>query len=128
MLKLMKFVKPYGWMLALAITLLFAQANLDLALPDYLSRIVNTGIQQGGVEDAMPEAIRKSEMDKLTIFLSAEDEQDILASYSLITDSSPEYESALEQYPALAEEPIYVLNDISQSEIERLNPAMAKPC
>ena len=126
MLKLMKFVKPYGWMLALAITLLFAQANLDLALPDYLSRIVNTGIQQGGVEDAMPEAIRKSEMDKLTIFLSAEDEQDILASYSLITDSSPEYESALEQYPALAEEPIYVLNDISQSEIERLDPAMAK--
>lgn len=113
-------------MLLFSIALIFAQANLDLALPDYLSRIVNTGIQQGGVEDAMPEAIRASEMDKVVIFLSAEDKEDILASYSLVTDSSPEYETYLEKYPTLADEPIYVLNDIAQSELDRLNPAMAK--
>jgi len=126
MLKLMKFVKPYRWLLALSITLIFAQANLDLALPDYLSRIVNTGIQQGGVQDAMPEAIRASEMDKVVIFLNAQDKADILASYSLVTDSSPDYDTYLEKYPALADEPIYVLNNIPQSEIERLDPAMAK--
>ena len=126
MMKLMKFVKPYRWMLLFSIALIFAQANLDLALPDYLSRIVNTGIQQGGVEEAMPEAIRASEMDKVVIFLSAEDKEDILASYSLVTDSSPEYETYLEKYPTLADEPIYVLNDIAQSELDRLNPAMAK--
>ncbi|HNB36024.1 MAG TPA: ABC transporter permease, partial [Anaerolineales bacterium] len=125
-MKLMKFVKPYRWMLLFSITLIFAQANLDLALPDYLSRIVNTGIQQGGVEDAMPEAIRASEMDKVIIFLNAQDKEDILASYSLVTDSSPDYDTYLEKYPTLADEPIYVLNDISQSEIERLDPAMAK--
>ena len=126
MMKLMKFVKPYRWMLLLSITLIFAQANLDLALPDYLSRIVNTGIQQGGVEDAMPEAIRASQMDKVVIFLSAEDREDILASYSLVTDSSPDYETYLEQYPTLETEPIYVLNNIEQIELDRLNPAMAK--
>ena len=126
MMKLMRFVKPYRWMLALSITLIFAQANLDLALPDYLSRIVNTGIQQGGVEDAMPEAIRASEMDKVVIFLSEQDKEDILASYSLVTDSSPDYESYLEEYPALETQAIYVLNDIPQSEIERLDPVMAK--
>jgi ATP-binding cassette subfamily B protein len=126
MLKLMKFVKPYRWLLALSITLIFAQANLDLALPDYLSRIVNTGIQQGGVQDSLPEAIRASEMDKVVIFLSAEDKADILASYSLVTDSSPDYESYLEKYPTLADEPIYVMNDIAQSEVDRLNPIMAK--
>ncbi|GAB4497888.1 MAG: ABC transporter ATP-binding protein [Anaerolineales bacterium] len=126
MMKLMKFVKPYRWMLLLSITLIFAQANLDLALPDYLSRIVNTGIQQGGVQNAMPKAIRASEMDKVVIFLSAQDKEDILASYSLITASSPNYETYLKQYPALADEPIYVLNNIAQSEIERLDPAMAK--
>ena len=126
MFKLMKFVKPYKWMLVFSIALIFAQANLDLALPDYLSRIVNTGIQQGGVQDAMPEAIRASEMDKVVIFLDAEDKEDILASYSLVTDSSSGYESYLEAYPALADQPIYVLNDIGQAEIERLNPAMAK--
>ncbi|GAB4571597.1 MAG: ABC transporter ATP-binding protein [Anaerolineales bacterium] len=126
MMKLMKFVKPYRWMLLLSITLIFAQANLDLALPDYLSRIVNTGIQQGGVQNAMPKAIRASEMDKVVIFLSAQDKEDILASYSLITASSPNYETYLKQYLALADEPIYVLNNIAQSEIERLDPAMAK--
>ncbi|MCB0101149.1 MAG: ABC transporter ATP-binding protein [Anaerolineales bacterium] len=126
MLKLMKFVKPYRWMLLLSITLIFAQANLDLALPDYLSRIVNTGIQQGGVQDAMPEAIRASEMDKVVIFLNEQDKEDVLASYSLVTDSSPDYESYLEQYPTLADEPIYVMNDIAQSEVDRLNPIMAK--
>ena len=126
MFKLIKYVKPYGWMLLFSIVLLFAQANLDLALPDYLSRIVNTGIQQGGVEDAMPKAIRADEMDKVVIFLSAEDKEDVLASYSLIDDSSPDYETYLEEYPALADQDIYVLNDIGQAEIDRLDPVMAK--
>lgn len=126
MLKLMKFVKPYRWTLALAVALIFAQANLDLSLPDYLSRIVNTGIQQGGVENALPEAIRAGEMDKVAIFLSATDKEDVLASYSLVTDSSPDYDSYLKRYPALETQPIYVLNDIPQSEVDRLNPIMAK--
>ncbi|MCK6569175.1 MAG: ABC transporter ATP-binding protein/permease [Anaerolineales bacterium] len=123
---MMKFVKPYRWTLALAVALIFAQANLDLSLPDYLSRIVNTGIQQGGVENALPEAIRASEMDKVAIFLSAADKEDVLASYALVTDSSPDYDSYLKRYPALETQPIYVLNDIPQSEVDRLNPIMAK--
>ena len=49
MLKLAKYLKPYWWMVITAIVLLFIQANTDLALPDYMSRIVNKGIQQGGV-------------------------------------------------------------------------------
>lgn len=126
MMKLLKFTTPYRWMLALSITLIFAQANLDLALPDYLSRIVNTGIQQGGVQDALPEAIRASRMDQLVIFLNAEDTEDVLASYTLVTDSSPEHDSYLRQYPVFETEPIYVLNDIAQSEVDRLNPIMAK--
>ena len=90
-------------MLLFAIALIFAQANLDLALPDYLSRIVNTGIQQGGVEDSMPEAIRASEMDKVVIFMNAQDKEDVLASYTLIDSSSSDYETYLEKYPALAD-------------------------
>ncbi len=51
MIRLAKYLKPYLPMILLAIVLLFVQANADLALPDYLSRIVNNGIQQGGVEN-----------------------------------------------------------------------------
>jgi ATP-binding cassette subfamily B multidrug efflux pump len=126
MLKLLKFAKPYWLMLVLAIALLFAQANFDLALPDYLSRIVNTGIQQGGVEDAVPQAIRQSEMNRVVIFMSPADKESVLADYALVDRNSADYQKYVEQYPALKTEPIYVLKDIDKSEMDRINPIMAK--
>lgn len=50
MTKLAKYLKPYLPLLLVAIVLLFVQANADLNLPNYMSDIVNVGIQQGGVE------------------------------------------------------------------------------
>ena len=126
MLKLLRFAKPYGLMLVLAIALLFAQANFDLALPDYLSRIVNTGIQQGGVEDAVPQAIRQSEMNRVVIFMSEADKESVLANYTLVDRNSADYETYVEEYPVLETESIYVLNDIDQAEMDRINPIMAK--
>ena len=128
MLRLAKYLKPYIALLLAAVVLLFAQANLDLALPDYLSRIVNNGIQQGGVESAVPQAIRAAEMDKVTVFMSADDKADVLDHYTLIDTNSAEFATAVEKYPALANEPVYVLNeDVSKAEIERLDPIIAKP-
>ena len=101
MIRLAKYLKPYRAMILLSIALLFAQANFDLALPDLLSDIVNVGIQQGGVENAVPEAIRASQMDKLLLFMSAEEQTAVLAAYTLIQQDSPDYASASEDYPAL---------------------------
>jgi ATP-binding cassette subfamily B multidrug efflux pump len=126
MLKLAKYTKPYLLMLIISIALLFAQANFDLALPDYLSRIVNTGIQQGGVENAIPIAIRQSEMDRVLIFVDAAERDSVLADYTLVDKNSPEYDKYVDVYPVLANEPVYVLNDIDQAEIDRLNPIMAR--
>src|SRR6266498_2916745 len=126
MLKLLKFAKPYRLMLILAIALLFAQANFDLALPDYLSRIVNTGIQQSGVEDAVPQAIRQSEMNRVVIFMSPTEKDSMLADYALIDQNSADYQNYLAEYPILKTEPIYVLKDVNQAEIDRLNPIMGK--
>ena len=132
MIRLTKYLKPYLTMILLAIVLLFAQANFDLALPDYLSRIVNTGIQQGGVENAVPVAIRQSEMDKLVIFMSAEDKTAVLGAYTLVDRDSPDYDvaSLTQDYPILEEEPIYVLNEVDGAEAAlltaRLNPVMGK--
>ena len=50
------------------VLLLIAQAMADLSLPDYTSKIVNVGIQQGGIESAAPEVIRKQTMEKLLMF------------------------------------------------------------
>jgi len=126
MLKLIRYIKPYWVLLVLAIALLFAQANFDLALPDYLSRIVNTGIQQGGVENAVPEAIRAKEMDRVVIFMSADDKASVLADYTLVDKNSADYEAFAAKYPILASEPVYVLNKIDKAELDRINPVMAK--
>jgi ATP-binding cassette subfamily B multidrug efflux pump len=126
MLRLVKYLKPYTLLILLTIALLFVQANADLALPDYLSRIVNNGIQQGGVENAVPEAVRKSTMDKLMIFMSEEDQTLVLDSYLLVEPASPEADQYVDRYPVLADEPIYVLQDVDQSDIDTLNSIMGK--
>jgi len=127
MLRLIKHLRPFLTLILLAIALLFIQANADLALPDYLSRIVNVGIQQGGVESAVPLAIRQSEMSRLYLFVSDAEKADVLAQYRLVDSNSPDYATNLADYPALAEEPVYVLRPgVDKAIIERLNPAMGK--
>ena len=121
MLRLRRYLIPYIPMALLTIVLLFVQANADLALPDYMSRIVNNGIQQGGVENAAAEAVRISTMDKLLIFISPEDQAVVLDAYSLVDEDSAEYADYLERYPILADELIYVLNDIEQETLAQLN-------
>lgn len=126
MLRLLKYLKPFAWWILLAIVLLFIQANADLALPDYLSRIVNVGIQQGGVENAVPEALRQSTMDRLALFLTADEKTTLLAHYRLVEQSAPDYETYLQRYPTLSQEPIYVLQDADAATVQRLNPIMGR--
>ena len=122
MLRLARYLKPYVLLILLAIALLFVQANADLALPDYMSKIVNNGIQQGGVENAVPEAIRQSEMNKLVIFMSADDKALVLGDYTLVDKNSPDYATYVKEYPALANEPVYVLKNIDKAEIDQTEP------
>lgn len=126
MLRLVRYLKPYLLAILITIVLLFVQANADLALPDYLSKIVNNGIQQGGVENAVPVAIRQSQMDKLSTFLSADDKALVLDSYSLIQPTSPEAAQYIEDYPALADGPIYVLKEVDRARTDSLNSIMGK--
>ena len=126
MRRLLKYLKPYTLLILLTIVLLFILANANLALPDYLSRIVNVGIQQNGVENTVPEAIRQSQMDKLMIFMSAEEQALVMDSYILVEPGSPEAEQYIEEYPVLADEAIYVLQDVDQAELDSLNSVMSK--
>src|SRR5262245_10911565 len=126
MLRLAKYVKPFLPILLLAIVLLFIQAMSDLALPKYLSEIVDVGIQQAGVKNAVPLAIRHSEMDRLILFMNERAKNELLAQYTLVNQDSAGYEETLKEYPALADQPVYVLKQISQAEIDRLDPTVAK--
>jgi ATP-binding cassette subfamily B multidrug efflux pump len=113
-------------MLAACIILLFIQAMLDLTLPDLLSQIVNTGVQASGVETALMTAMRQETMERITLFMTAEDASLVRNAYTLVDSGSPEYDRDLETYPLLAQEPIYVLKDIGQEEGEQLAPLLAR--
>jgi len=126
MLRIMKYLKPYLLMILLAIGMLYGQVMADLALPDYMSDIINVGIQQGGIVNAVPEAIRQNEMDKVTIFLNADERAAVSNDYTLVDQNSPDYKDFLKEYPILATEAIYVLNTTNEVEIEKINPMMAK--
>ena len=128
MLKVLKNLKE-SWLSVIAIIiLLIVQAACDLTLPDYTSKIVNVGIQNGGIEEVAPEMIRKSTMDNLLIF--TEDDETILESYEEISKQNleeKEYEKLVKEYPALENETLYQIKKLSNEEKDNLNSVMAKP-
>ncbi|MCB2291485.1 ABC transporter ATP-binding protein/permease [Clostridium sp. CS001] len=126
MFKLAKYLKPFISMVVLAIILLYVQAMSDLALPDYMSNIVNKGIQQHGIESAVPSAVRESKMDKLMLFINDTDKAEVSSNYTLVNKSSSDYDKYVAEYPNLEKEPIYVLKEIEKTEIDKLNPIMGK--
>jgi ATP-binding cassette subfamily B protein len=79
MIKLLGRVKGY---VLLIILLLIVQAYCDLALPSYTSDILNVGLQQNGIEDAVPDTIRQESMDMITMFMSEEDAEKVVSAYS----------------------------------------------
>ena len=130
MLNLLKHLKPFVASMILAIALLFVQAICDLSLPDYMSNIVNVGIQQGGVENAVPKVIKSSEMEKLFIFMSDEEKNNIKNNYTLLDKDNltiDEYNKYLKDYPELENESIYKLNTDEEEKINKLNDIFGKP-
>ena len=128
MFKVLKNLKE-SWISVITIVLLLiVQAAGDLTLPDYTSKIVNVGIQNGGIENVAPEVIRKSEMENMLIFTEEDDK--VLASYEEIPKDnldSAEYEKLVKKYPALENESLYRIKKISSSEQDELDSLMAKP-
>ena len=128
MLKVLKNLKE-SWISVIAIVLLLiVQAAGDLTLPDYTSKIVNIGIQNGGIENVAPEVIRKSEIENLLIF--TEDDDKILSSYEEMSKENldnKEYEKLVKKYPALENEALYKQKKTNKNEQEELNNIMAKP-
>ena len=128
MLKVLKNLKNTWVSVVIIILLLIVQAICDLRLPDYTSRIVNIGIQQGGIEHSSPEVIRKSAMDDVLLF--TEDDEKILQNYTLISKDNldeKDYEKYVKDYPELENQELYIQNKLNNDEQEELNNIMSKP-
>ncbi len=126
MLKLIRYLKPYTVFIVVAVALLFVQAMTELALPDYMSNIVNVGIQQGGIEDAIPEVVSKETFDDVSLFMSQEERQQVLSYYDLISKESANYEENLKKYPILESKDVYVLKSGEIEDRPSLNLILGK--
>lgn len=128
MLKILKNLKKSWIYVVIIVLLLVVQAICDLRLPDYTSKIVNIGIQQGGIENPAPEVIRKTAMDDLLLF--TEDDEKILENYTLISKENldeKDYKKYSKDYPEIEKQELYVQNKLNDEEQENLNNIMAKP-
>ena len=83
MLKILKNLKQSWIIIVFIIVLLCVQAMADLNLPDYTSKIVNIGIQQGGIENAAPDVVTKQTMDK--VLITTKEDEFILGNYEIIS-------------------------------------------
>ncbi len=123
---LFKYFTPYVLSLFLTILLLFIQAYTNLALPDYMSDIVNIGIQQGGIIDAVPMTISKNRMDKLLLFMKTDEASFVMDCYGIIQNNSQDNTSSRQDIPPVQHESVYILNDIDGEARKAINHVMDK--
>lgn len=125
MLKLRKYLKPFAVSILVIVALLFAQAMCELTMPDYMSNIVNVGINSNGIEDGILQAVRAQEYEKLALFMSEEEQQIFADNYTLVTPSQAS-EAQLERYPALADEDVYLLREDAVNTHEEIRQALSQ--
>lgn len=113
-------------MILASILLLFLQANVDLTLPDYLSRIVNIGIQQGGVESALPEAMRTSTYERTQLFLTPQETEIVQKAYHLVEPTDDQYAEIADNYDKLDGQSLYILNNQDEDQTSQLTPIISK--
>ena len=120
MRKLLKHLKPYTVTIVVIIGFLIVQATCDLSLPSYTSDIVNVGIQQGGIDEKIPEAVTEEEMERLLLFMSREDSERVLEAYELKTaDTGYDCEGS-----------VYVLKESAaedKEEVQELSEILGQP-
>ncbi len=130
MLKLLKSLKPFSGSIIVIFLLLLGQAMSDLTLPDMMSRIIDVGIQQNGIANSVPAAIRQGQMEKLFLLMSSGERDTIENNYRLIDlDSLPADDAAryLKAYPGLSNGPIYLLEARNRDDMSALDDVFSTP-
>ena len=102
MLKLKRYLKPYAVLLLMGIVFLFGQAMLELSLPNYMSDIVNVGLQQGGITSPAPQVISADAFGLMEQFMSQEDRDVVEGAYVALADH-PDYEDLSATFPKAAD-------------------------
>jgi len=126
MLRLKKYYKPYLKFILPAILFVLVVAWSDLQLPDYLSNIVNVGIQQKGVESGAPTVLSESTFQQIGKLYPDEQAQ-LQQYYDLVLPGSPQSEALSVDFPKAAEEAVYALKPLDKAQKLVVEDLVAKP-
>ncbi len=114
MLKLMKFLRKSVGAIIIVVLLLILQAYTDLSLPTYTSEIVNIGIMRSGIATSVPEVLRKTELDRLSMFMTQEEKDTALPHFTLMSKdnySEDQWDTYVKTYPLLETEELYLFDE-----------------
>lgn len=103
---LIRYLKPFLFGVLLAVVFLFIQVRMDLSLPNYMSDIINTGIQKSGITESAPKAMSSKAYQLMVLFMNEQDKKEVESNYKLIQKGDSAYK---EEYPYVQEENIYVI-------------------
>jgi len=132
MLKVLRNLKKSFWSVIIIVLLLCIQAWADLELPDYTSRIVNTGIQASGIEKSIPEFISAQDFETMRLFTNADDYNQIIENYTLLGENiSKDQEEKIKKYFGedykIEPNTIYILNDLDEEKENNLTKVIVTP-
>ena len=123
MTKILKYLKPYWFSILLAFGLLFGQATCELTMPDYMQNIVNTGIQNAGIESGVYQQISEKTLNSFLMFATDSEKDLITSSYKLVESASASKDLKSE-IPALKKENVYLLKDINDTKKSSLEDCL----
>ena len=124
MIKLRKFAYKFWLPILLCIGCVFIQSQSELALPDYMSKIVTNGIQAGGFDSPVADVFSDETFKHLLVFADDEQKKTIESSYTYTSYENLK-DNFKEEFPKLKN--AYVLNDLSKDEKSQLESALIKP-
>lgn len=126
MLRLKKYYKPYMKFILPAIFFVLVVAWSDLQLPDYLSNIVNVGIQQKGVESGAPVVLSESTYQRIGE-LYPDAQAQLQQYYELVSPGSPQSVTLATDFPKAAEEAVYALKPLDDAQKLVVEDLISKP-
>ena len=116
--KLFKFLKPYAGAVVAIICILVVQAYCDLSLPTYTSDIVNVGIQQGGIDETVPDTISKKDLNHLLLLVKS-DQQDTVKNAYTKSEKNYDYRGTVMELKSSVKE--------DEKKMDELSEILAKP-
>ena len=108
-MQIIKNLKPYWKSVLIIVLLLIVQAYCDLALPDYTSKLIDTGIQNYGIDHCSPLQIPEK---AYTIIKGFMDEDDV---------------TVWEKYYEQSDDGIYHMTDDGKDHIDEIDQACMEP-